>query len=102
MLLGLVSVLVAVLIGAAIWLLTRQPERARNIPTETAVERVFDNPAEITPPAQTDPSPQTPNPAEANLVEAATASQTADIAEAILEVVPLSSEEIFARLHQLS
>jgi HD-like signal output (HDOD) protein len=102
MLLGVVSVLVAVLIGAAIWLLMRQPERAREVPTETAIERVFDNP-EITPPARTEPSPQTPSPAEeASLVQAATEPQTPGIPEAIPEVVPLSSEEVFTRLHQLS
>jgi len=77
MLLGLVSVLVITIIGAAAWLLARQRARTPK-PADPPTEWVFANPAELAPPAR------------------------ASAAPTIQEVLPLSSQEVFAKLHQLA
>ena len=99
MLLGVVSVLVVVVIGAAVWLahgssglLTRQ----RSTPDETT-EWVFPNPAESVSPAQAAGAVQ-----PAGDAQTAAAGQPAGAAEPMVEVEPLGSEEVFARLHRLS
>ncbi|MGH8211578.1 MAG: HDOD domain-containing protein [Steroidobacteraceae bacterium] len=103
MLLGLVSVLVVVAIGVAIWLFARQRGRARTATRDTATEWVFANPAETAPAARVAGCAQTPGSAEApGLVQATHVPEAARAADAIPAVKPLSSEEVFARLHQLS
>jgi HD-like signal output (HDOD) protein len=78
MLLGVVSVAAVVVIGVAVWLLTRQRKRPHSTLDETA-EWVFPNPAEVKTPAQLAPA-----------------------AEPMVEVEPLSSVEVYTRLHRLS
>jgi HD-like signal output (HDOD) protein len=78
MLLGLVSVLIIAVVGTGAWVLLHRRAPARAAPAETT-EWVFAGPAET--------APRTP---------------TAAPAEPIKEVAPLTSEEVFARLHQLS
>jgi len=88
MLLG-VGIVFAVLIGVAVWLFTRR-ESVRPAAAQGG-EWVFIGPAEITPPAG-------PTPAS----KGAQATEAAAPAPPIQEVVPLSSEAVFAKMHQLS
>ena len=101
MLWGVVSALIVVVAGVAVWLLTRQRARAPAAPDETA-EWVFADPAEIAPGTQTGGSPQQTDPEErANLAKVAL-RKTAATSAPIPEVQPLGSEAVFAMLHQLS
>jgi len=88
MLLG-VGIVFAVLIGVAVWLFTRR-ESVRPAAAQGG-EWVFIGPAEITPPAG--PTP---------VSKGAQATEAAAPAPPIQEVVPLSSEAVFAKMHQLS
>ncbi len=90
-----VSALLVVLGGIAVWLLTRQRARAPAAPDQTA-EWVFASPAEIAPRTQADGSHQQPESANVAL------PKTAAAAAPIREVQPLGSEMVFAMLHQLS
>jgi len=90
MLLG-VGIVFAVLIGVAVWLFTRR-ESVRPAAAQGG-EWVFIGPAEITPPAG-----PTPVSKGAQATEAAAPAP----APPIQEVVPLSSEAVFAKMHQLS
>lgn len=94
MLWGVVSALLVVLGGMAVWLLTRRRARAPAAPDPTA-EWVFASPAEFAPRTQADGSYQQPESAKA-------LPKTAAAAAPIREVQPLGSEVVFAMLHQLS
>src|SRR5579884_2162328 len=91
MLLG-VGIVLAVVIGVAVWLLTRR-EHARPAPAHTG-EWVFIDPAGIAP----TPSAKAPEQAQAAPAQEYEPQATAPLEE----VEPLSSEAVFARLHQLS
>ena len=107
MLLGVVSVLAVatVVIGLPVWLLIRQREPAPKAPTAAKAvkapaetgEWVFPNPTTA---AQTAPAPQTA-PAAATFVLPAAALDIA-AASPMPEVEPLTNEQIFGRMHQLS
>jgi HD-like signal output (HDOD) protein len=92
MLLG-VGIVLTGLIGAAVWLFTRR-ESARPASAQGG-EWVFVTPAEISPSPPAPPT-QTPQAAQAAPAEAPAPAQP------IQEVEPLSSEAVFAKLHQLS
>jgi HD-like signal output (HDOD) protein len=110
MLLGLVSVLIVAVIGVAAWVLAH---RRASVRTAQTVEWVFVNPDETA-----SRTPSTVSGTAAKVAAAATkpasatlAAQPAPSAAAtaepppaapVPEVVPLTSEEVFARLHQLS
>jgi HD-like signal output (HDOD) protein len=100
MLLGLVSVLIIAVIGIATWVLAH-----RRAPVRTAQtgEWVFANPEETAPRTHMAASRSAAKIAAAatSPAQKTTASQPAPAAPAA-EVVPLGSEEVFARLHQLS
>lgn len=89
MLLGTGVVLVVAAIGVAVWLLSRRREQARPTSAESAGEWVFANPAEI-------------SPAPASITVGKPAIPEPEVPQTAQEVVPLSSEEILAKLHQLS
>jgi HD-like signal output (HDOD) protein len=94
MLLGVVSVAAVVVIGVAVWLLTRRPKRAHSTLDETA-EWVFPNPAESAPRTQAAGAAQP-------TAAVQTPVQQAPAAEPMVEVEPLSSVEVYTRLHRLS
>jgi HD-like signal output (HDOD) protein len=100
MLLGLVSVLIVAAVGIGAWVLVHRRSPVRAAPSETG-EWVFANPAETTP-----RTPTAVTRASAKVAAAATnptqAATLAKPAEPIEEVEPLTSEQVFARLHQLS
>lgn len=90
MLIALGIAVFVVVIGVAVFALTQQRERARPTPSE-ATEWIFINPAELSQPStsaeQAEPvgtGTSPPAPESPDLIE------------------PLSSEEVFAKLHQLS
>jgi HD-like signal output (HDOD) protein len=96
MLWGVVSALIVVVAGVAVWLLTRQ--RARAAPDETA-EWVFSDPAEFAPRTHSASAHQQSDyAAGASLANVAQAPTSAPLPE----VQPLGSEAVFAKLHQLS
>jgi len=101
MLLGVVSVLIVAVVGIAVWLLAH-----RRAPVQVAAAT---NPAPATITPQAHRSPQTPPtaisaPTRATPEAAAPTVATAEPVPAapVPEVAPLTGEEIFARLHQLS
>ena len=87
MLLGLVSVLIVAAVGLGAWVLLHRRAPVRAAPPAEAGEWVFANPAET--------APRTPARA------AARDALPVAPAEPIEEVEPLTSEQVFARLHQL-
>jgi HD-like signal output (HDOD) protein len=113
MLLGLVSVLVVAILGIGAWVLAHRRTPVRAAPAETG-EWVFANPQESTGRTSTALAGTAAKiAAGSGLAQPAGASRAipdpqAAIpeelapAEPVPDVVPLSSEEVFARLHQLS
>lgn len=104
MLLGLVSVLIVAVVGIAAWVLAHRRTPARAAPAETG-EWVFANPEETTPRTTTAAARAAAKVAAAAtnpLQGAATTLAEPVPAEPVPEVVPLGSEQVLARLHQLS
>jgi len=99
MLLGLVSVLIVAVIGVAAWVLTHRRASARADQTAPRTPSVATRTAAKMAAATTNPTLAAP-PGEAAALAAATPESAS--AAPIPEVVPLTSEEVFARLHQLS
>jgi HD-like signal output (HDOD) protein len=110
MLLGVVSVLAvaSVVIGLPVWLLVRQrqavpkaraaPTVRKTAPAETG-EWVFPNPAETANHAHTAARGTAP---AASVAQLTTPTDMGKAGDPIPEVEPLTTEQVFARLHQLS
>jgi HD-like signal output (HDOD) protein len=92
MLLGLVSVLIVAAVGLGAWVLMHRRAPARAAPAETG-EWVFADPT-ATARAASKVAAAAANPAQGTALPKPT--------EPIEEVEPLTSEQVFARLHQLS
>ena len=101
MLWGVVSALIVVVAGAAVWLLTRQRARAHAAPDETA-EWVFADPAEFAPRRQSASAHQQSDYAAGASLANVALPQAAPTSAPLPEVQPLGSEAVFAMLHQLS
>lgn len=95
MLLGLISVLIVAVIGVATWVLAH---RRASVRTAQTAEWVFANPDETAPRTSATETSRTAAKIAAAAIEPAPAAPPAPVPE----VTPLTSEETFARLHQLS
>jgi len=107
MLLGLVSLLIVVVIGITAWVRSHQRLADRTAETNEWVFAGPDETASRIPTAVARKTAKvaaaTPSPAPAIIgTSAAPTSVVAPAAAAVLEIVPLTGEETFARLHQLS